>query len=135
MRRIPLCLVVPFLLACGLFGPSEPTIRLEGTVTSADNGSPIDSVRILVHFTEVFSEPSLRFTKTNVASATTDATGRYTLSFGTEGGCKPYVLTASDLTVRFASQTIADIRCTDEVQTVDIQLERRDHAESVPFGG
>ncbi len=137
MRHIPLCLVVPFVLACGLVGPGEPTIRVEGTVTSADNGSPIDSVRILVHFTEVFSEPSLRFTKTNVASATTDATGRYTLSFGTEGGCKAYTLTAS-ATIHFASQSrkgAAGIRCTDEVQTVDIQLERRDHAESVPFGG
>ena len=122
MRHVSLCVVVPFVLACGLFGPSEPTIRLEGTVTSADNGSPIDSVRIFVHFTEGFS---FNVFDTTVASATTDATGRYALSFGTEGGCKAYILTASDLTVDFASQSREGVRCTDKVQTFDFQLERR----------
>ena len=134
MRHIPLCVVVPFVLACST-GPSEPTIRLEGTVTSADNGSPIDSVRIFVHFTE-----GLSFTvfDTTVASATTDTQGHYALSFGTEGGCKGYILTASDLTIHFASQSrkgAAGIRCTDKVQTFDFQLEHRAHAESGPFGG
>lgn len=133
MRRIPFCLVVPFVLACGLVGPGEPTIRLEGTVTSADNGSPIDSVGIFVHFTEHF----LSFHGTTAARATTDATGRYALSFGTEGRCKAYTLTAS-ATIHFASQSrrgAAGIRCTDKVQTFDFQLEHHAHAESGPFGG
>ena len=128
MRHIALCLFVPFVLACGLLEPGELTVRLEGTVTSADNGAPIDSIRMFAHFTEgwVFT------TQTTVASAITDATGRYALSFGTEEGCKVYTLTASDLTVRFASQSRergtgirASVRCTDEVQTFDFQLERR----------
>ena len=135
MRHIPLCLVIPFVLACGLFGPSEPTIRVEGTVTSADNGSPIDSVGIRVFFVEGF----LFTTVTTVARRTTDASGRYALSFETEGiGCKAYILTViddlpesrllSDPTIRFASQSregAAGIRCTDKVQTFDFQLERR----------
>ena len=134
MRRVSLCLIVPFVLACGLVGPSEPTIRVEGTVTSADNGSPIDSASIFVHFTEHF----LSFQGTTAARATTDATGRYALSFGTEGGCKAYTLTARDHTIHFASQSrkgAAGIRCTDKVQTFDFQLEHRAHAESGPFGG
>ena len=128
MRRMSLCLAFPFVLACGLLEPGVLTVRLEGTVTSADNGAPIDSIRMFAHFTE-----GLLFTaQTTVASAITDATGRYALSFGTEGGCKVYTLTASDLTVRFASQSRergasfrASVRCTDEVQTFDFQLERR----------
>ncbi len=127
MRRISLCLFVPFVLACGLVGPGEPTIRLEGTVTSADNGSPIDSVGIFVHFTEGIFD----FHGTTVARVATDATGRYALSFGTEGGCKAYTLTASDNTIHFASQSregAAGIRCTDEVQIFDFQLEHRPHA-------
>ncbi len=122
MRHIPLCLVVPFVLACGLLEPGELTVRLEGTVTSADNGSPIDSVGIFVHFTEGIFD----FHGTTVARVATDATGRYALSFGTEGGCKAYTLTAS-ATIHFASQSrkgAAGIRCTDEVQTFDFQLER-----------
>ena len=42
MRHIPLCFAIPFVLACGpLLGPIEPTIRLVGTVTAADDGSPV----------------------------------------------------------------------------------------------
>ncbi len=117
-----LCPVVPFVLACGLFGPSEHTIRVEGTVTSADNGSPIDSVGIFVAFTDGIFD----FHGTTVARVATDATGRYALSFGTEGGCKAYNLIVS-ATIHFASQSrkgAAGIRCTDEVQTFDFQLER-----------
>ncbi len=42
MRHVPLCLVVPFVLACST-GPSEQTIaiRVQGTVTAADDGSPV----------------------------------------------------------------------------------------------
>ncbi len=48
MRHTPLCLVVPFVLACGVFGPSEPFIRVQGTVTAADDGSPVAGARVTV---------------------------------------------------------------------------------------
>ena len=80
MRHIPLCLFVPFVLACGLFGPSEPTIRLEGTVTVADDGSPVVGARVTV---------TRGFGGTVMGNAVTGTDGRYTLSFATEGegGC------------------------------------------------
>ena len=118
MRRIPLCLVVPFVLACGLVGPGEPTIRLEGTVTALDDGSPVPGASISVHFTEGF----LFIANTTVASVTTDASGRYALSFETEGGCKVYILTAS--AARFMPVELRSIQCTDKVQTINVQLQR-----------
>ncbi len=47
MRHVPLCLVVPFVLACDLVGPST-TIQVEGTFTAAYDGSPIAGGQVLV---------------------------------------------------------------------------------------
>ena len=83
MRRIPLCLFVPFVLACGT-GPSEPNIRLEGTVTAADDGSPITAAWIDVF--EAKRAPIHHWTR---IPETTDLLGRYAISFLTEGrGCR-----------------------------------------------
>ena len=122
MRRISLCLVVPFVLACGT-GPSEPTIRLEGTVTAADDGSPIAGAP--VHVFSGLSDPTIH------ARVTTDSSGFYSLSFATEGGCHEdeFNITVAGPGFRpfsplFLWSGNSGIRCTDEVQTLDFQLER-----------
>ena len=50
MRRIPLCLVVPFVLACGSgpfeVEPDQVTIRVQGTVRAADNGTPVAGAEV-----------------------------------------------------------------------------------------
>ena len=117
--RFP-CLVVPFILACGLSGPSEPTIRLEGTVTAADDGSPIAGANVsVVHSLGWFSS-------TGVAAGQTDASGRYALSFETEGiGCKDYFVNVVANPLFLAILFSSGLGCTDKVQTLDFQLERR----------
>ena len=120
MRHIPLCLVVPFVLACGT-GPSEPTIRVEGIVTAADDGTRIAGANISVGFSTGF------LSTTTIASDRTDASGRYALSFETKGvGCKDYFVfvVANPLFLTNLSFD-SGLRCTDKVQTLDFQLERR----------
>ena len=123
MRYIPLSLVVPFVLACGqnVGPPFEPTIQLEGTVTAADDGSPIAGANISVGFSTGF------LSTTSIASDQTDASGRYALSFETKGvGCKDYFVfvVANPLFLTNLSFD-SGLRCTDKVQTLDFQLERR----------
>ena len=115
-----LCLVVPFVLACST-GPSEPpTIRLEGTITAAEDGSPIMGATISAWI------PTSLLSDRTLATAETDASGRYSLSFGTEGiFCDYFVGVSANL---FQLQTwrgweISE-SCFDGVQTLDVQLER-----------
>ena len=67
-----------------------------------------------------------------VGLATTDRSGRYALSFSTEGiGCREdaLVLTINvGVNAEFASLNLSGnsgVRCTDKPQTLDFQLERR----------
>ena len=125
MRHIPICLVVPFVLACGLFGPSGPFIQLEGTVTALDDGSPIIGARVRVWEAKGF------FDIRDWGFATTGTAGRYALSFSTEGiGCREdeFLITISANNGKFwllaREAGNSGIRCTDELQTLDFQLTR-----------
>ncbi len=118
-----LCLVVPFVLACGT-GPSELTIRLQGTVTAADDGSPIPDASVGVFLGWSFATPPDRPS----ASVRTDASGRYLLALETEGKrCWDDALNISVTAKRFQHLFLwfgtSDLRCTDELQTLDFQLE------------
>ncbi len=127
MRHIPLCLVVPLVLACGLVGPDDTTIRVQGTVTAADDGSPIAgaSVRFVYH------EPTSFVTSTSrtVDRSTTDAQGHYSLSYVKEGFCGDSLFHLVANAQGFAEEWIwftqdPHITCTERLQTIDIQLER-----------
>ncbi len=124
MRHIPLCLFVPFVLACGLLGPGEPTIQVQGTVTAADDGTPIIGALV-----RMFAFKGFSFA---VGLATTDRSGRYALSLSTEGiGCREDQLRIT-ISVGFIEEEFesldfrgnSGVRCTDKPQTLDFQLER-----------
>ena len=130
MRRVSVLLAtltLASLQACGKVGIMEPdvTIQVQGTVTAADDGSPIAGVPVLV-FTGLTSPSPVH------ALGTTDASGFYSLSFETEGGCHEdeFNITVAGLEFLVFSGIFlwsgnSGIRCTDEVQTLDFQLERR----------
>ena len=121
MRRL-LTLIV-LVAACGLTGPDDTTIRVEGAVTSAADGSPTAQATVtagLRGFTE----------RETLAESSTDDLGRYALSFVKTGHCvegrffmkasksgflPSYVIKSPD--------SVDHIRCTEDVQTINFQLE------------
>ena len=112
-------LTLTSLQACGgrlsIMGP-DVTIQLEGTVTAADDGSPIRGARVRV-------DP--RFIPSRgVAETRTDASGRYTLSFEQEG-CNDLFPLSLDVTANLFFSSSVGIRCQNRGQTFDFQLERR----------
>ena len=111
MRHIPLCLVVPLVLAC-ITGPSEQpiAIRVQGTVTAADDGSPVEGATV-----GVFGFGLTR------SGTTTDASGNYSLSFVVSlcsESSKGIIVRHPD----FRLDHIAALSCTEGVQTRDIQM-------------
>ena len=126
MRHIPLCLVVPFVLACGIVEPDSLTIRVEGTVTAADDGTPVAGAEVRVWdfcFGDSCPPPP--------AHDTTDASGDYSLSF--VSGCRGGGGVPGNIFVEhpdFEFENIggfsdSHMTCTEELQTIDIQLERQ----------
>ena len=95
-------------------GP-DVTIQLRGTVTAADDGSPIAGARVRV-------DPAF-ISSRGVAEARTDASGRYSLSFEEEG-CNSLFISL-DVSANLFIAGSRGIRCTDWIQTLDFQLERR----------
>ena len=100
----------------------EPTIRIQvlGTVTAADDGSPIAGAVL-----EVYSTAGLQLDL--LARDTTDASGDYSLSFVVAMNCPLFRMDASH--PGFREQYISilgrqNIHCTEELQTIDIQLQR-----------
>ena len=122
MRRIPLCLFVPFVLACGPeFGPNHFTIGAQGTVTAADDGSPVAGAVLEVKYLLCFRDC------TTLARDTTDASGNYSLSFVVDP-CLALltVVTHPGFLVESVGGVFdsRQIDCTEELQIIDIQLER-----------
>ena len=99
----------------GLLLKPPPPVRLEGKVTAADDGSPIPGISIVVWQSGV-----------PVADTRSDASGRYSLSFETEGvGCENYHVNVFANPLFFPILFRPGPGCTDRVQTMDFQLERR----------
>ena len=121
MRRVSVLLAVltlTALQACGrltIMGP-DVTIQLEGTVTAADDGSPIRGARVRVDPRFISSR--------GVAETLTDVSGHYSLSFEQEG-CNNLFPLSLDVTANLFVGSSVGIRCQDRGQTFDFQLERR----------
>lgn len=130
MRHAFVLLATLTLASLNACGPvNEPreglTIRVQGTVTAADDGSPIAGARISVTgpcFVGC-APPTDVFT-------TTDDSGRYSLSFDWERTCSQarFILrvSAEGFRVRnFESMSVFEphVRCIERIQTIDVQLD------------
>ena len=102
------------LNACELFDVSEGlTIRVQGTVTAADDGTPLAGVTLLV----------LGFgVRPAEEGYTTVASGDYSLSFLVPrcGESQKRIMVSHP---GFLNSTVG-MTCTEELQTIDVQLER-----------
>ena len=103
--------------------PEPVTIRVEGTVTAADDGSPVVGAEVVV--------VRIRFLRENITLATdsTDTSGRYSLSFDNTdcvGNFVAFSITHPDFFLKSIG-VIHDphVNCTEELQTIDVQLDRR----------
>ena len=121
MNRVSLCLVALFVCAaCSILEP-ETTIQVQGTVTAADDGSPIAGAS--VHVGKFLSDQS--------TPVQTNNQGDYSLSF-IDTACSEsfFLISASADGFRLlliASSSHDDtigVRCTEELQTIDFQLQR-----------
>ena len=125
MRGVSLCLVTLFVCAACTTEP-ETTIQVQGTVTAADDGSPIAGASVRVGKTGLTSGELLTQVQTNNQ-------GDYSLSFIEMGYCPEKLLNISASAQGFQSVALwgllvepdaTRLRCTDELQTIDFQLER-----------
>ena len=122
MRHAFLCLVTLFVCAAC---ESETTLQVQGTVTAAD-GSPIAGASVQVS--------EMGWTSDTVRTRVqTNNRGDYSLSFIEMGYCPEGLFTISASAQGFKSVAITGLlvepdathlRCTDELQTIDFQLER-----------
>ncbi len=123
MHRVSLCLVTLFVCAACSTEP-ETTIQVQGTVTAADDGSPIvgASVQVLV---AGFTSGELR------TRVQTNNQGDYSLSFIDTGFCPERLFSILASADGFQSVAFSGfqndpnrVRCANEPQTIDFQLER-----------
>ena len=131
MRRVFLCLVTLFV--CAACEP-ETTIRVHGMVTAADDGSPIAGASVEVGVTWTVGDQRRARVQANNQ-------GDYSLSFIEMGyPCPEGLYNISASAQGFQSvgwrglQVGPDeprVRCTDELQTIDFQLERETTASTI----
>ena len=116
------------VVACGLFTDPDTTIRVRGTVTAAADGSPIGGAAIAVYKMD-WSTDSF------IVGTGTDNLGHYSLSFVEEEFCpvslfKIRARATGFQTVEYTTMGCrlgndpTHIRCTEETQTIDFQLEQ-----------
>ena len=123
MHRVSLCLVTLFVCAACTTEP-ETTIQVRGTVTAADDGSPVVGATVTVGETSLTSSRLLARVETNNQ-------GNYSLSFIEPTVCDESLLNifasaqGFQLLAFFGFKEDPDeprVRCTDEPQTIDFQL-------------
>lgn len=81
MRKRILPLLILMIPACGLTGPDRVRVNITGTVTSEATGQPIVGARVELE------DPALDGNDKILASTTTDAQGRYSLSASVNDNC------------------------------------------------
>ena len=116
MRSISLCLVVPLVLACGIVEPDSLTVRVEGKVTAADDGTPVAGATLGV----------FGFGAYPGGGTTTDASGDYSLSFVVPSCGEPpwgiVIRAPRGFRDRIFSDRIVEMRCTDALQVINVRL-------------
>jgi len=126
VRRV--ALLVAVLAGCGLTEPAttgEVHVQVQGTVTAAVDGAPITRAKV--------AASKMSWESGSLLDATySDTQGHYSLSFVVTGPCLETLFTimasceeyqALRYVNLFADAETPYIRCTDEIQTIDFQLE------------
>jgi hypothetical protein len=124
MRR---AILVAFMLSgcelTGLTTPSEVNIHLQGTVTAAVGGAPIMRAKVEALKMKLLSD-SL------AAASYSNTQGHFSISFIQMGSCAESLLKLTATAEGYQTSEYTKktgtrfIRCTDEVQTINFQLER-----------
>jgi hypothetical protein len=98
---------------------------VQGTVTAADDGSPIAGASVEFMRCEPVSYTHCAFRA--VARTTTDVHGHYSLSFALRcWGITSLLITHPDFFIEnIGSLDDPHVTCTEELQTIDIQLVRK----------
>ena len=120
MRKLHSLLVVLMSSLAACEGPTEPTVnfRIEGTVTNAATGAPIEGARV---------ELAIGFT--TLAATMTNSQGRYTISHRREHcwGSDSLIATAEGYKHYFETPDarFEKLPCTSEPLTVNLRLTPR----------
>ena len=114
MRRALTLLAV----VAGCVTEPQMSIRVEGTVTEIPDGSLIAAATVSVH-----QAGGLLHSGEEVVRVSTDGLGHYSLSFAT-GYCNEFRYGVKASRILFRSFGSKRISCTEEIQTIDLQLER-----------
>ncbi len=125
-------LALASLNACELVtGPEELTMQVQGTVTAADDGSPIAGASVRFVYVEATTWPGIfgPWIVHTVDRSITDAQGHFSLSYVKEGFCGDSLFHLVANAQGFAEEFIwftqdPHITCTEALQTIDLQLER-----------
>ena len=98
----------------------SPRLELQGIVRRADDGRPIPGAMVGLRATEPGNGLAV------VAETTTDAQGRYALSYAAAPGECPGLMAAATLeswhTARYTAVPSRPVRCTSAEQRIDVRL-------------
>jgi len=130
MRRVVLFIAI--LAGCGVTEPetgipeNETTIRVQGTVTTAAEGTAIPGAKVEA---KKLTWDGDGYGYRVFATAHSDTQGRYSLSFARSVCAGFDVLVATCGGFQWADCT--DVGCTNEILTIDLQLEAPQPHEQV----
>jgi len=121
-------LLATLVITTSACGTPDTNIRIQGSVSAAADGSPIVDALVSVRKMELSSD-------TPIVGAWTDSRGEYSLSFVEEEFCPESLLKIRASKEGFQTKEYtwggynqgrdpAYIRCTEETQNIDFQLER-----------
>jgi hypothetical protein len=117
---IPLLLIVT---GCGITGPGNVTLQLQGTVTDASTGLPVVNATVDLFPPALFPGSGDQ----DIAKTTSDAQGHYYISHSVDSKCLGngfgFAITAESADRSMQSDG-RDVGCTGVAQQIDLPLNR-----------
>ena len=115
-----LMLISLLLSGCNLFGDGgdKTRIHVTGQVRNAQDQSPIENASVIFGKGGFFEEGTV------AREMTTDQEGKYSFEYTEDGYCAPSLFYIRANAEGFYQKTYNDgIQCSEELQTIDLQLE------------
>ena len=120
MTRMILLLLVASATACGITGPNQVTLHIEGTVTAQATGQPVAGAQVILY------QPTIIFgaDEKTLARTTTDAQGHYALTQAVDKNCigALFGIAVSASASGFEENGSQIGICSDAVQRIDLSL-------------